>query len=51
MKTIHIRPTRIGERFTDKDLFIAWYDGEAAGVMAETELKAIEKLLNDHEPS
>lgn len=45
IKTIYVRPTRLTERFTKTDLFIAWFDGEPAGTMAETELKAIEKLF------
>lgn len=45
-RTVHFRPTRTTERLLqDKDLFIAWFDGDAAGTMAQTPAAALEKLL------
>lgn len=44
-RQIHVRETKPAERFNkERDLFIAWYDGDAAGTMAETREAAIEKL-------
>lgn len=46
-KVIHIRATRLGEQFNCQDKFIAWFDGEAAGAMAETPVAAVQKLLDE----
>lgn len=46
-RTILIRPTRPEERFNDQDLYIAWFQGDAAGSMAATEEAAITKLVSE----
>jgi hypothetical protein len=42
---IVIRKTRRSERFCESDRFIAYVKGRAAGVMADTATKALQKLL------
>jgi len=45
-KKIVIRPTRSGESFNENDKFIAYYEGQAAGAMAETERAAVASLID-----
>ena len=45
LEVVNIRPTRTGERFNPTDLWFAWFDGDAAGAMAQTQTDAFFKVI------